>query len=82
MSATTKSHMTKSQKIMMRDFEQKLFELWETYWNPTDSDEYWDDLTNAAMDLISKFQTKDTKLNNFLSNIVVTFLNSREDMVM
>lgn len=72
--------MTNAQKTMMRDFEQKLFALWEEYWNPNDSDEYWDGLTEAAMDLINQFQSKDTVMNNFLSNVVVAFLNSREEL--
>ena len=76
------SVMTNSQKVMMKEFEQNLFKLWETYWNPTDSDDYWDGLTDDAMSLISKFQTKDAVLNNFLSNIVVAFMNSREELMM
>jgi hypothetical protein len=72
--------MTKAQKTMMRDFGQKMFELWEKYWNPIDSDEYWDSLTDDAMKLIGQFQSKDKVLNNFLSNVVVSFLNSREEL--
>ena len=73
------STMTLAQKTMMRDFNQKFFELWEKYWNPINSDEYWDELTDAAMDLIRQFQTKDVVVNNLISNLVATFLNSRED---
>ena len=73
------STMTVAQKTMMRDFNQKFFELWEKYWNPINSDEYWDELTDAAMDLICQFQTKDVVVNNLISNLVATFLNSRED---
>ena len=74
--------MTRSQKVMMREFEQQMFDLWEKHWNPTDSDEYWDELVVDATNLISNFQTKDIALNNFFSNIVATFLNSREELVM
>lgn len=73
------STMTLAQKTMMRDFNQKFFELCEKYWNPIDSDEYWDELTDAAMTLICQFQTKDTVVNNLISNLVAAFLNSRED---
>jgi hypothetical protein len=43
MSTITKtSNMTAAQKTVMRDFHQKFFELWERYWNPSNTDEYWD----------------------------------------
>jgi hypothetical protein len=71
--------MTVAQKTMMRDFNQKFFELLENYWNPINSDEYWDKLTDDAMDLICQFQTKDAVTNSLISNLVSAFLNSRED---
>lgn len=74
------NHMTKAQKIMMREFSKSLFDLWENYWIPSNDDNYWDALTDDAMTLISKFQTNDPVFNNFLSNVVVAFLNSREEM--
>jgi hypothetical protein len=65
---------------MMKDFNKELFKLCEKYWNPIDEDTYWDQLTDDAMSLISQFQTNDAVMNNFLSNIVVAFLNSREEL--
>lgn len=79
---TTTTSMTPAQKTMMREFDQRFFELLEKYWNPTDSDDYWDKLTEDAMQLIAQFQSSDVVLNNFLSNIVVAFLNSREELTM
>lgn len=76
-----KSKMTASQKIMMQEFNQKFFALQEQYWNPIDSESYWDNLTEDAMRLIAEFQSQNEALNNFLSNAVVVFLNSREDML-
>jgi hypothetical protein len=73
--------MTPAQKVMMRDFNTKFFELTEKYWNPSDSDAYWDDLTDDAMALINQFQTSDVKLNHYIQSIVATFLNSREDVL-
>lgn len=73
--------MTSAQKVMMRDFNDQFFALMEKYWNPSDSDAYWDALTDEAMALISKFQTSDGKLNNYIQSIVATFLNSREDVL-
>ena len=73
--------MTAAQKVMMRDFQQQFSRLIETYWNPNTSDEYWDSLTDEAMSLLEKFQTSDTILNGFLSNLVAAFLNSREDII-
>ena len=75
------SAMTAAQKTMMRDFNQKFFALMEDYWNPTNADGYWDDLTDASVKLLGQFHSSDAALNSFLSNIVVTFLNSREDFV-
>lgn len=77
-----KSTMTASQKIMMRDFHQRFFELMEKYWNPADSDKYWDDLTEDAMKLIGQFQSSNKIQNGFLSNVVVAFLNSREELTL
>lgn len=73
--------MNPAQKVMLRDFNIQFFNLTENYWNPSDSDAYWDALTDDAMELISKFQTSDAKLNNYIQSIVATFLNSREDML-
>ena len=73
--------MNPAQKVMLRDFNIQFFNLTEKYWNPSDSDAYWDALTDDAMELISKFQTSDVKLNNYIQSIVATFLNSREDML-
>ena len=73
--------MSAAQKTMMREFNQKFFKLMEKYWNPTDSDEYWDDLTEDATKLIDYFQSSDLVTNKFLSNVVVAFMNSREDML-
>jgi RNAse (barnase) inhibitor barstar len=73
--------MNPAQKVMLRDFNIQFFNLTEKYWNPSDSDAYWDALTDDAMELISKFQTSDAKLNNYIQSIVATFLNSREDML-
>ena len=73
--------MNPAQKVMLRDFNIQFFNLTEKYWNPSDSDAYWDALTDDAMELISKSQTSDAKLNNYIQSIVATFLNSREDML-
>lgn len=73
--------MNPAQKVILRDFNIQFFNLTEKYWNPSDSDAYWDALTDDAMELISKFQTSDVKLNNYIQSIVATFLNSREDML-
>ena len=73
--------MSPAQKVMMRDFNIQFFELTEKYWNPSDDDAYWDALTDEAMELIGKFHTSNTKLNNYIQSIVAAFLNSREDLL-
>ena len=73
--------MTPAQKTMMREFNQEYFALLEKYWNPNTSDVYWDELTDAAMSLLDRFQTHDRVLSDFISNIVAAFLNSREEML-
>lgn len=80
MQSSSKS-MSTSQRVIVRDFQKQFFQLVERYWNPNQSDEYWDSLTEDAMNLLTKFQTKDSSLNTFLSNLVATFLNSREEMM-
>lgn len=80
MMQTRTRSMTNAQKVMMRDFTEQMFEMWEKYWVPDDSDMYWDDLAEEAMSLIGRFQTRDAAHNGFLSNIVVAFLNSREEL--
>ncbi len=73
------SKMTPSQKIIIKEFTKRFFDLMEEYWNPeSDSEVYWDSLTDDATALISEFQTNDTELTNYLSTLVVSFLNSRE----
>lgn len=78
--ASTSTVMTNAQKVMMRDFQQQFFNLLEKYWNPQNSDAYWDALTDEATSLLERFQSHDTVLNSFLLNMVTAFLNSREDM--
>jgi hypothetical protein len=75
------AQMTASQKMMIKDFSEQYFSLMEKYWNSTSDDAYWDSLTEDAMELISRFQTEDAILNNFLQNIVVAFMNSREESI-
>jgi hypothetical protein len=75
------AQMTASQKMMIKDFSEQYFSLMEKYWNSTSDDAYWDGLTEDAMELISRFQTEDAILNNFLQNIVVAFMNSREESI-
>ena len=70
-----------AQKTMMNDFHDQYKSMLEEYWNPNASDEYWDKLTEAAMNLIEQFQTDDTVLNQFMQSIVVAFMNSREEML-
>lgn len=81
MKLNASTSMTTAQKVMMRDFHQQFSRLLEQYWNPNGTDEYWDELTDEAMALLTRFHTSDANLNNFLSNIVAAFLNSREAMI-
>ena len=75
------SKMKNNQKVMIKDFNQQFFALLEKYWNPSPNDEYWDSLTNEAMVLIEKFHSRDTVTNNLIMNIVMAFLNSREEVL-
>ena len=73
--------MNPNQKVIMKDFDQQFFHLLESYWNPNETDEYWDSLTSEAVSLIENFHTKDLVLNNLITNIVMAFLNSREEVL-
>ena len=75
-----KTAMSAAQKVMMRDFDTCFFSLMEKFWNPNNSDQYWDELTEEAMGLLARFHTRDVALNNLFSNMVAAFLNSREDI--
>lgn len=79
--SSNNAEMNSSQKTIMRDFATQYYALMEKYWNPSTDDTYWDDITDDAMQLISRFQTKDVVLNSFLQNIVVAFVNSREELI-
>lgn len=70
-----------AQKTLVEDFKDQFFALMEKYWNPIACDEYWDSVTDEAMSLIDRFRTKDAVINSFFTNLVVAFLNSREEMV-
>ena len=75
------SAMSKSQKVMMKDFHTKFFALQEKYWNPDETEDYWDHVTEDAMNLLTEFHSSDNSLNHFLSNLIADFLNSREEIV-
>lgn len=79
--AADESKMKPNQKVVMKDFDQQFFNLLEKYWNPNETDEYWDSLTGDAVELIEKFHTKDAVLNNLITTIVMAFLNSREEVL-
>ena len=73
--------MNIAQKTMMSDFNRRFFELLEKHWNPIESDQYWDCLTDDAMKLVEDFQSSNLATNNFVVNIVSAFMNSREEML-
>ena len=73
--------MKPNQKVIMKDFDRQFFQLLESYWNPNETDEYWDNLTGDAVSLIERFQTKDLVFNNLITTVVMAFLNSREEVL-
>ena len=70
----------KAKNVMMRDFYADMTKFSEKYWQVSNSESYWDSLTDDATALISKYQTDDMVTNNLITNIVAAFLNSREEM--
>ena len=81
MAVCARTGMPLSQKVMFQEFGDDLMLLMDTYWNPSNSDKYWDDITSDAMAILMKYQTNDKVTTNFLSTIVASFLNSREEML-
>jgi hypothetical protein len=73
--------MTPAQKVLMQDFMNKYFAFLEKNWNPLADDLYWDSLTEEAMALIDQFYTSDNVINDFIQNLIVNFINSREAML-
>ena len=70
--------MNKSQKVFMKSFMDSFLKLQENYYNPADTDTYWDGLVADAMELIANFQTKDERQNNLCQDMVLAFVKSRE----
>ena len=70
--------MTKTQKVFMKSFMDSFLKLQEAFYNPNDTDLYWDELVAEAMDLISKFKTKDERQNALCQDMVLAFVKSRE----
>lgn len=72
------AQMNKSQKVFMKSFMDGFLKLQEEYYNPEDTDTYWDGLVADAMELISKFKTKDERQNTLCQDMVLAFVKSRE----
>ena len=77
----TNTKMTPAQKVKMKEFSQRYFDFMEKYWNPSESDEYWDQITDDAMELIENFHSTEESLNDLVQNVVMAFLNSRESIL-
>ena len=73
--------MTPAQRVKMKEFSQRYFDFMEKYWNPNESDEYWDHITDEAMVLVEDFHSKEESLNSLVQNVVMAFLNSRESIL-
>lgn len=73
--------ITVAQKTMLKDFSSQFLNLMEKFWIPSDSDEYWDELTSESMKLIQNFETSDEKQNSFFLETVATFMKSREALL-
>lgn len=76
-----KSQVTVAQKTMLKDFSSQFLNLMEKFWIPSNSDEYWDELTSESMKLIQNFETSDEKQNSFFLETVATFMKSREALL-
>ena len=76
-----KSEVTVAQKTMLKDFSSQFLNLMEKFWIPSNSDEYWDELTSESMKLIQNFETSDEKQNSFFLETVATFMKSREALL-
>jgi hypothetical protein len=72
---------TASQKIILKDFNDRFLRLQEKFYIPQSDDKYWDDLTTESMKLVSDFQSKDTAQNKLISDMVMLFMQSREEMI-
>jgi hypothetical protein len=72
------AQMNKTQKVFMKSFMDDFLRLQEAYYNPKDTDTYWDGLVADAMELIARFKTKDERQNTFCQDMVLAFVKSRE----
>lgn len=72
------AQMNRTQKVFMKSFMESFLKLQEEYYNPADTDRYWDGLVADAMELIQQFKTKDERQNSFCQEMVLAFVKSRE----
>ena len=75
---TNAAQMNKTQKVFLKSFMDDFLKLQEEYYNPKDTDTYWDGLVADAMELIARFKTKDERQNSFCQEMVLAFVKSRE----
>ena len=75
---TQTAQMNKTQKVFMKSFFESFLKLQEEYYNPEDTDRYWDGLVADAMQLISQYKTKDDRQNALCQDMVLAFVKSRE----
>ena len=66
--------MNKSQKVFMKSFLESLLKFQEEYYNPEDTDRYWDGLVADAMNLIDQYKTKDERQNSLCQDMVLAFV--------
>lgn len=72
---------TNAQKVFIKDFFAEFAELHKKYYQPEDNDEYWDNLTEESMKLVEDFSSENDFQNKLISDMVMLFLKSREEML-
>lgn len=75
---TKTAQMNKTQKVFMKSFMDDFLKFQENYYNPEDTDTYWDELVAEAMELIARFKTEDERQNILCQDMVLAFVKSRE----
>lgn len=71
------------QQALMSTFMTDFWTFQKCFWNPDTSQDYWDRLVEGANAMSRKYRHKsnDPVFNNYVSELLVSFVSSRDKMI-
>ena len=70
----------KTQEYMSK-FMQDFWKFEKAFWIPEATQDYWDGLIQGANAMSRKYKTNSQEMNNYISELLVSFVSSRDKLL-